>query len=84
MLRKTYKILAVAMTLTACGGAAVEAADETPTQTTPTKQALADELSNTSLDDALKHSEHYTPLCDGDGYPLPGNINNKGSDIRWP
>lgn len=71
MLRKTYTILAVALTASACGGTA-----EAPSHPS-TKQALAEELSKTSLQDALARRDHFSPLCDGDGYPLPGNINNK-------
>jgi hypothetical protein len=82
MLRKTtYTILAVAFTASACGGTA-----ETPkhqakaTQEQTTKQELAqlaEELAHTSLADALEQRDHFGPLCDSDGYPLPGNINNK-------
>jgi hypothetical protein len=71
MLRRTYSILAVALTASACGGTT-----ESPNHPS-TKQDLAEELSRTSLDDALKRRDHFSPLCDGDGYPLPGNINNK-------
>jgi len=74
MLRKTYSILAVALTASACGGAT-----ESSTQHQETKQELADELSKTTLEDALKRRDHFAPLCDGDGYPLPGNVNPKQS-----
>jgi hypothetical protein len=62
MMRKTYTILAVAITATtaACGG----------TQSgsrSMTDQELAQELSNTSLDDAIKNREHFAPLCDEQG-----------------
>ncbi len=75
MLRKAYSILAVvtASASVACSGAI------DPSVHQETRQQLADELSNTSLADALKHREHFAPLCDGQGYPLPGNINSKGS-----
>lgn len=70
-MRKAYSILAVAVTTTACSGAV---------QPTPTsqQQQLAEELSFTSLADALANKEHFLPLCDANGYPLPGNINGKG------
>jgi outer membrane biosynthesis protein TonB len=71
MFRKTTTILAVALTATACGGAAGTLASQ------PNKQELAEELSKTSLDDALENRDHFSPLCDADGYPLPGNVNNK-------
>ena len=74
MMRKTYTILAVALTTTACGGAASEA-----TAHPMTRQELAQELSNVSLEHALENREHFAPLCDADGYPLAGNINNKST-----
>ena len=79
MMRKTYTILAVAFTATtaACGGVASEAPSHQMT-----KQELAQELSNMPLEDALKNREHFAPLCDGDGYPLPGNINNKETGAK--
>lgn len=81
MLRKTTKILAVALTVSACGGSHDEIAEQVPAPpgaaTSPNKQALAEELAKTSVDDALANDEHFAPLCDGDGYPLPGNVNNK-------
>jgi hypothetical protein len=70
-MRKAYSILAVAITTTACS-AAVE------TTTEQSKQQLAEELSRTSLADALARKDHFMPLCDANGYPLPGNINPKG------
>lgn len=76
-MRKTSTILAVAFTTSACGGAASEASHDQPTQ-----QQLAQELSNTPLEDALKNRQHFAPLCDKDGYPLPGNINSKESAAK--
>ena len=76
MLRKTYSILAVALTVSACGGtAAAQAAGGHEA----TKRELAEELSNTTLQDAVNRGDHFSPLCDAAGYPLPGNINNKGA-----
>ena len=72
MLRKTYSILAVVITASACGGTS-----EPSTTHQESKQELADELSKTTLADALKRRDHFSPLCDSAGYPLPGNINNK-------
>lgn len=78
MMRKTHTILAVAITATtaACGGTTSEAGNHPMTQ-----QELTQELSSMSLLDALKyHREHFAPLCDANGYPLPGNVNSKGGD----
>ena len=72
MLRKTTSILAIAITASACGGATEN------TQHTSTLRELADELAKTSLADALARRDHFAPLCDADGYPLPGNVNSKG------
>src|SRR5262249_35044546 len=80
MLRKTYSILAVALTATACGGAAETTTSQTTQQEQPNQQQLAqlaEELAHTNLADALSHKHHFSPLCDSDGYPLPGNINSK-------
>jgi hypothetical protein len=40
--------------------------------------ALRDELHSTALGDVRAHSQKYRPLCDAEGYPLVGNINDKG------
>ena len=71
-IRKTYTILAVAFTATACGGVGSEAI-----LTPEAKQSLAQEFANTSLDEALQNRGHFSPLCDEAGYPLPGNVNPK-------
>ncbi len=63
MLRKAYTILAVAVTTSAtiaCSGTSGTTAHQ------ETKQELADELSNTPLEDALKHRDHFAPLCETD------------------
>ncbi|NOU31352.1 MAG: hypothetical protein HOO96_25930 [Polyangiaceae bacterium] len=73
MTRKAYSILAVALTTSACAAAA---------SSEQTRAELAQEFSDTTPGDALKNPHHFAPLCDGDGYPLPGNINNKGGDSR--
>src|SRR4051794_40460301 len=77
MLRKSYAILAVTITASACGGATETPNPPAAQHEQPTKQELAQELSSMSLDEALKRSDYFSPLCDGDGYPLPGNINAK-------
>jgi hypothetical protein len=82
MLRKTYTILAIAMTASACGGATATSDPQPPKQeqeqtTQQELTQLGDELASTSLADALARRDHFSPLCDADGYPLPGNINNK-------
>jgi hypothetical protein len=82
MLRKTYTILAVAITASACGGTTATADHQATQHEQPSSQELAqlaDELANTTLADALARKDHFSPLCDSDGYPLPGNINNKES-----
>jgi hypothetical protein len=74
MMRKTYTILAVALTTSACGAAASEAAPDRQ----PTRDELARELASTPTEDALRNREHFAALCDDSGYPLPGNVNAKG------
>ena len=74
MMRKTYTILAVALTASACGGAASEAAPDRQ----PTQEELARELASTPPGDALRNRDHFAALCDEHGYPLPGNVNAKG------
>jgi hypothetical protein len=74
MKRKTYPILAIALTASACGG--TPASGPEPQST---RQQLTQELSNTPLADALKNRDRFAPLCDENGYPLPGNVNSKGS-----
>jgi hypothetical protein len=73
MIRKTYTILAAAaLTTSAC-------VVGTSTARQLSKEELAQELSNTPVEDAVKNRKHFAPLCDGDGYPLPGNMNGKQS-----
>jgi hypothetical protein len=76
MIRKTYSILAIAFTTSACAGAV------SSTEREPTKEELAQELSRAPIEDALKNREHFAPLCDGEGYPLPGNMNRKGGPSK--
>lgn len=78
--RTTYTILTVALgaaaatTMSACGEAApAPTASEAP----PPSQTLAQELENTPLDQALENRQHFAPLCDDAGFPLPGNVNAK-------
>jgi hypothetical protein len=75
MLRKAYKVLAVAVTTSACTAAVPDASVDEAT----TKQELVKELSRITVREAVQRAEHFSPLCDGDGYPLPGNINSKES-----
>lgn len=83
MLRKTYTILAVAFTATACGG--VVELPETDSsqgqlsgdQAECDEEMLNAELSGTSLAEAVANRAHFRCLCDDDGYPLVGNINGK-------
>jgi hypothetical protein len=94
MLKKTYTILAVALTatVTACGGAAepepdasegqlsggqVEQEQEQEPKAACDAEALNEELSLTSLDEAVANRARFRCLCDDEGYPLVGNINGK-------
>ena len=73
MLRKATTILAVAVTTStafACGGTTG------PSGHQETKQELADELSNTPLEEALKRRDHFAPLCESD--PVPA-VSQKGT-----
>lgn len=90
MLRKTYTILAVALTATvaACGSATepefassegqLEGGQVAP-EPAPACDAAAlnTELSLTPLDDAIADHARFRCLCDDEGYPLVGNINGK-------
>jgi hypothetical protein len=76
MIRKTYTILAVAFTTTACGGVGSEATSEAKAAS-EAMPSLAQELANTPLDEAIRNRDHFSPLCDESGYPLPGNVNPK-------
>ena len=78
--RTTYTILAVAFgaaataTVTACGEPApAPTAAEAPKPA----QTLAEELEDTPLGQALENRQHFAPLCDDAGFPLPGNVNGK-------
>ncbi len=73
MIRNSYSILAVVMTATACAGTAAQGVEARDTS----KQQLADELAHTGLSEAMQRKDHFSPLCDGEGYPLPGNLNGK-------
>lgn len=81
MMRKTTTILAVAFAASACGGTAPQttASEAAPPDHPSLDQDLAQELRNTSLEAALGNREHFAPLCDKNGYPLPGNVNSKES-----
>ena len=88
MLKKTYTILAVALTATACGGSVESEPDSTEGQLSGAQveqepkpacdtEALNDELSLTLIDDAIANRARFRCLCDDEGYPLVGNINGK-------
>jgi len=83
MLEKTYTILAVALTATACGGTVgTSEPDSSKEQLSGAQvecdaEALNEELSITSLDDAVADRARFRCLCDDEGYPLVGNINGK-------
>lgn len=63
MRKQTFSILAVVLS-TACGP---QMKDEVQLQ------ALAQELNNTTLDQAMA-TTHFRPLCDESGFPLVGNV----------
>jgi hypothetical protein len=44
--------------------------------------ALRGELHATQLADVRAHAKKFRPLCDADGYPLVGNINDKGAQTQ--
>jgi len=44
----------------------------------PQLVALREELDRCTEAEALARREHFRPLCDGDGYPLVGNLIRKG------
>jgi hypothetical protein len=83
MLKKTYTILAVALTATACGGVVESSDPDSSTEQlsgAPAEcdsKALNQELLGTSLDDAVASRARFRCLCDDEGYPLVGNINGK-------
>ncbi len=74
MIRKSYSILAVVVTAGCAGTAAQSVETEAGSAS---RQALVDELARTSLADAVRRKDHFSALCDGQGYPLPGNVNRK-------
>jgi hypothetical protein len=87
MLKKTYTILAVALTATACGGATEPSepgssegqlsGDQVEQEPACDTEALNEELAGTPLDDAIAKRARFRCLCDDEGYPLVGNINGK-------
>lgn len=76
MLKKTYAILAVAVTTTACAIESPEPSSNGLSQECDL-EALNAELSGTTLDEAVDNHTHFRCLCDDEGYPLVGNINGK-------
>lgn len=83
MLKKTYTILAVALTATACG-VSVESSEPDSSQEQLSggqvecdTAALNAGLSGMSLDEAVANRARFRCLCDDEGYPLVGNINGK-------
>lgn len=69
-MRKTYSILAVAFTTSACAASASEAPARSQTN-----QELVQELANTPLPDALKRRDHFASVCD-DGPHLRGTVDD--------
>jgi hypothetical protein len=74
-------LASAAATATVAGAAATppSAPPERPMSKDPALLALADELSRTEHERALAMLPHFRPLCDADGYPVVGNVNNKGT-----
>jgi len=74
MKRRAYPILVIALAATGCG-AAVDNPDPGPGARD--LRTLNQELSTTSLQDALARREYFRPLCDAKGYPLVADIDSK-------
>ena len=89
----TSKILAVAIATTpACTKSEVKA-EPAPTvasgapkpEPTPSAAApvpLEQQLAMTMPDEARAHPERFRALCDKDGYPLVGNLNQKSPGLE--
>lgn len=67
MRRPTLSVLAVVLS-TACG----------PSVDPKALEPLNQELTTKTLDQAVADRDHFSPLCDENGYPLVGNIASKG------
>ena len=76
-MRKTYSILAVAVTTTACSGNIVSTEQQQSAQVPGCSTQLNEQLAGVALDVAIANYKTYQPLCDKDGYPLCGNVNGK-------
>src|SRR5262249_24657152 len=74
MKRKANAVLVIALAATGCSGAVDNPG---PAPEPQDLQTLNQELSTTTLPDAVERSEHFRPLCDDEGYPLVGNLNGK-------
>jgi hypothetical protein len=74
-----------AILLSAAPAAASPAAHTPPSdaQVSPALRSLRGELLNAGRDKAKADLARFRPLCDKDGYPLVGNIANKG-DMYQP
>jgi hypothetical protein len=69
-MRKTYSILAVAFTTSACAGVASEAPARSQTN-----QELVQELAHSPLPDALKRRDYFVSVCD-DAPHLGGTVDD--------
>ena len=76
MKRKAYSLLVIALAATGCG-AAVDNPEPAAESEPRDLEALNQELSMTSLDEAVQNRWHFRSLCDDEGYPLVGNLNGK-------
>lgn len=81
MKRKALPLLALASLATACTASVADPSPsvEAPTEAPTSLDTLNQELSVTTLPDALGRSAHFRALCDDRGFPLVGNINAKGA-----
>ena len=69
-------------TMGAAASSAETAAPERPMSTSPALLALQGELSDLQPDAALAQQARFRPLCDAEGYPLVGNLREKGVRIE--
>ncbi len=78
-MRPPRAVVATLLFSTAVPACAIEPVEaESPRELSQTELTqLRDELVVTTRDEALERMRHFRPLCDGEGYPLVGNVSNK-------
>ena len=75
-MRPRQKLVSVLLFSTAC---TIDEAPEQMMETAPEALiSLRSELVETAAADAIARMDHFRPLCDDAGYPLVGNLANKG------